>query len=59
MSACIDEAIDVFDRVNSKGTKLTEAELVLTHITGKWPQARREMKKKDIADGSKGFFSSS
>ena len=58
-SACIDEAIDVFDRVNSKGTKLTEAELVLTHITGKWPQARREMKKKILQMESKGFSSSS
>jgi len=38
--AKIDEAIDVFDRVNSQGTKLTDAELVLTHITGKWPKAR-------------------
>ncbi len=45
-SAEIDEAIDVFDRVNSRGTKLTDAELVLTHVTGKWPQARRIMKKK-------------
>ena len=44
-TASIDEAIDVFDRVNSLGTKLTEAELALTHITGKWPNARREMKK--------------
>ena len=58
-SAGIDEAIDVFDRVNSKGTKLTEAELVLTHITGKWPQARREMKKKILQMESKEFFSSS
>lgn len=45
-SAKIDEAIDVFDRVNSKGTKLTDAELVLTHITGKWSKARRTIKKK-------------
>lgn len=45
-NARIDESIDVFDRVNSKGTKLTEAELVLTHITGKWPYARRVMKEK-------------
>jgi len=45
-SAEIDEAIDVFDRVNSRGTKLTDAELVLTHVTGKWPQARRIMKNK-------------
>jgi len=42
--ATIDESIDIFDRVNSQGTKLTDAELALTHITGKWPQARREMK---------------
>jgi hypothetical protein len=44
--ANIDDAIDVFDRVNSGGTKLSEAELALAHITGKWPQARREMKRK-------------
>ena len=44
--ASIDDAIDVFDRVNSQGTKLTDAELALTHITGKWPQARRIMKEK-------------
>jgi len=45
-TATIDEAIDVFDKVNSQGTKLTDAELVLTHITGVWPHARRIMKKK-------------
>lgn len=45
-TATIDDAIDVFDRVNSRGTKLTDAELVLTHITGGWPQARRVLKKK-------------
>lgn len=52
----IDKAIDIFDRVNSMGTKLTDAELVLTHIAGKWPQARREMKKK-IEDYQKEGFS--
>ena len=31
--ASLDDAIDVFDRVNSLGTKLTEAELALTHVT--------------------------
>jgi hypothetical protein len=45
-TATIDEAIDVFDLVNSKGTKLTDAELVLTHFTGTWAQARRVMKEK-------------
>lgn len=44
--ANLDEAIDIFDRVNSQGTKLTDAELALTHVTGKWSTARREMKDK-------------
>ena len=44
--ASLDDAIDIFDRVNSQGTKLTEADLALTPVTGKWPQARRVMKKK-------------
>lgn len=44
--ASLDKAIDVFDRVNSLGTKLTDAELALTHVTGKWSSARRELKKK-------------
>lgn len=43
-SATLDDAIDVFDRVNSMGTKLTAAELALTHISGKWPEARQTMK---------------
>lgn len=54
-SASIDDAIDVFDRVNSQGTKLTDAELVLTHITGRWSHARRVMKKKINAIKEKGF----
>lgn len=44
--ATIGEAIDIFDRVNSLGTKLTDAELALTHVTGTWSHARREMKDK-------------
>lgn len=54
--ASIDEAIDIFDRVNSQGTKLTDAELALTHITGKWPQSRREMKRKISDLGQKNFY---
>ena len=45
-SAKIDDAIDVFDRVNRMGTTLTDAELALAHITGKWPSARQVMKNK-------------
>lgn len=44
--AALSDAIDIFDRVNSQGTKLTDAELALTHVTGKWAQARRVMKDK-------------
>lgn len=45
-NASLDQAIDVFDRVNSLGTKLTDADLALTHVTGKWPEARRTVKAK-------------
>jgi len=51
----VDKAIDIFDKVNSRGTKLTDAELVLTHIAGKWPQVRREIKVK-IEDYEKQVF---
>ena len=44
--AILEEAISIFDLVNSQGTKLTDADLALTHITGKWSQARRVMKEK-------------
>ncbi|TEU13937.1 MAG: DUF262 domain-containing protein [Anaerolineales bacterium] len=42
----LDDAIEIFDRVNSQGTKLKDAELALTHVTSKWAQARRVMKAK-------------
>lgn len=44
--AGLEEAIDIFDRINSQGTKLTDADLALTHMTAKWPQARRVLKDK-------------
>lgn len=44
--ANINEAIDIFDLVNRQGTKLTDADLALTHMTGHWPEARRIIKEK-------------
>lgn len=44
--ASLENAITIFDLVNSQGTKLTDAELALMHITGKWSVARRVMKSK-------------
>jgi hypothetical protein len=55
-SADIDEAIDVFDRVNSLGTKLGAADLALAHITGRWPQARQVMKVKIEELEAKRFY---
>ena len=54
--ASLDDAIDIFDRVNSQGTKLTDAELALTHVTAKWPSARRVMKKKIDECSSLNFY---
>ena len=56
--ASLDEAIDIFDRVNSQGTKLTDAELALTHVTGKWPVARRCLKEKMGNCATKGISTS-
>lgn len=53
--ATLDEAIDIFDRVNSQGTKLTDAELALTHVTGKWASARRVIKTKIAELDAKNF----
>lgn len=55
-TAHIDEAIDIFDRVNSLGTKLTDSELALAHICGKWPLARKVMKKKIKELGERYFY---
>lgn len=38
------DAIDIFDRINSKGVQLSTSDLALTHITAIWPDARKEMK---------------
>ena len=53
--APLEEAIDIFDRINSQGTKLTDAELALTHVTAKWPLARRVLKEKMEFCAARGF----
>jgi len=44
--ASLNQAINVFDRVNTLGTRLSDADLALTHVTGNWPEARRVLKAK-------------
>jgi len=44
--ASLKEAIDIFYIVNASGVNLTDAELALAQISGYWPTAREEFKKK-------------
>ncbi len=41
----IDVVVEIFNNVNSGGTKLSKGDLALAKICGEWPQARDEMKK--------------
>jgi len=54
-SADIHEAIDLFDRINSQGTHLSDAELALAHMGAQWPYVRRRMKKKQSELRERGF----
>lgn len=54
-TADIDDAIRVFDLVNRQGTKLTEAELALAHMAGRWPEVRKVLLDKMKHLRNKGF----
>lgn len=41
-----DVVVDIFDRVNSGGTKLSKGDLALAKICADWPEAREEMKRR-------------
>ena len=40
----VDVVVDIFNRVNSGGTKLSKGDLTLARICSRWPEARDEMK---------------
>ncbi|MCL2128798.1 MAG: DUF262 domain-containing protein [Treponema sp.] len=40
----IDVVVDIFNNVNSGGTKLSKGDLALARICAQWPEARNEMK---------------
>jgi hypothetical protein len=40
----LDVVVDIFNRVNSGGTKLSKGELALAKICADWPEARDTMK---------------
>ena len=39
----IDVVVDIFNRVNSGGTKLSQGDLALAKICGSWPDGREHM----------------
>lgn len=42
----LDVVVDIFNRVNSGGTKLSKGDLALARICADWPEARGQMKSK-------------
>ena len=42
----VDVVVDIFNRVNSGGTKLSKGDLALAKICAEWPDARDEMKER-------------
>lgn len=54
-SADIHQAIELFDKINSQGTHLSDAELALAHMSAEWPYIRRHMKEKQAQLAEKGF----
>ena len=54
-SADIHQAIELFDKINSQGTHLSDAELALAHMSAEWPYVRRHMKDKQADLAAKGF----
>ncbi len=42
----LDDVVDIFNRVNSGGTKLTDGDLALAKISANYPDAREELQKR-------------
>ncbi|SEL36670.1 GmrSD restriction endonuclease domain-containing protein [Rhodococcus maanshanensis] len=40
----VDEVVDIFNKVNSGGTKLSKGDLALAKLCAQWPDARTEMR---------------
>jgi hypothetical protein len=52
----VDVVVDIFNRVNSGGTKLSKGDLALAKICAEWPEARAEMKVRLDKWRGAGFF---
>ncbi|MBK8593151.1 MAG: DUF262 domain-containing protein [Sandaracinaceae bacterium] len=51
----LDVVVDIFNRVNSGGTKLSKGDLALARICADWPEARDTMKDKLAEWGKAGY----
>jgi hypothetical protein len=51
----MDRVVEVFDLVNSSGTRLSKSDLALAHICSKWPEAREEFWEAKRAYAEDGF----
>lgn len=40
----VDEVVDIFNKINSGGTKLTKGDLALAKLCAEWPDARKELR---------------
>ena len=51
----VDVVVDIFNRVNSGGTKLSKGDLALAKICAEWPEARDRMKELVLRWGDEGY----
>ena len=51
----LDVVVEIFNRVNSGGTKLSQGDLALAKICASWPEARNKMKKRLAVWREKGY----
>ncbi len=51
-----DEVVDIFNRLNSAGTRLSTGDLALAKISAKWPNAREVMRKNVRKWKKQGFY---
>ena len=51
----VEVVVDIFNRVNSGGTKLSKGDLALARICARWPDARTEMQRRLAKWSAQGF----
>ena len=51
----VEEVVDIFNRVNSRGTPLKKADLALAHVCSLWPEARAELRGFGAKVAERGF----